>query len=135
MGIKINHVALVVPDLEEGVGFWADALGLPVAEQRREPAEKVDIAFLPVGQSEIELLAPFTKDSGVAQYLEKRGPGFHHICFEVDDLEGALVQLKDHNVPLIDETPRVNAAGRRMAFIHPKGTGGVLIELYESEPA
>lgn len=131
MAVKINHIAIVVPDLEEGVGFWADALGLPVEERRREAAEAVDIAFLPVGESEIELLAPFTDDSGVAKYMAKRGPGLHHICLEVDDLEGTLAQLKAHEVPLIDETPRVNAAGRRMAFIHPKGTGGVLVELYE----
>lgn len=135
MSIKINHVAIVVPDLPEGIGFWADALGLTVTEQRREPAEAVDIAFLPVGESEVELLAPITDDSGVAKFLAKRGPGFHHICFEVEDLEAALAQLKTHNVPLIDEVPRVNAAGRRMAFIHPKGTGGVLIELYEALPS
>ncbi|MDJ0753750.1 MAG: methylmalonyl-CoA epimerase [Ardenticatenaceae bacterium] len=133
MKITINHIAMVMPDLDEGVGFWADALGLKVEARRREAAEEVEIAFLPVGESEIELLAPFTEDSGVAKYLAKRGPGMHHICLEVDDIEETLQRLQAHNVPLIDETPRTNSAGRRMAFIHPKGTGGVLIELYERD--
>jgi methylmalonyl-CoA/ethylmalonyl-CoA epimerase len=133
MIIKINHVAIVLPELDEGVGFWAGALGLEVEARRREATEEVDIAFLPVGESDVELLAPFTDSSGVAKYLAKRGPGIHHICFEVDNLEETLQRLKDHHVPLIDETPRTNAAGQRMAFIHPKGTGGVLIELYESQ--
>lgn len=132
MILKINHVAMVTPDLEEGMGFWAEALGLPVAAQRREEREGVDIAFMPVGESEIELIAPFEDDTGVAKYLAKRGPGMHHICFEVADLDAALARLRAHQVPLIDETPRTNAAGVRMVFIHPKGTGGVLVELYET---
>ncbi len=133
MILKINHIAIVTPALEEGVGFWTEALGLHLHAQRREPAEGVDIAFLPVGESEVELIAPFVEETGVARYLAKRGPGIHHICFDVDDLDEALARLKAHQVPLIDETPRVNAAGRRMVFIHPKGTGGVLVELYEAE--
>lgn len=135
MGLKINHVAIVLPELETGIGFWVEALGLPLAEQRREENEGVDIAFLPVGESEVELIAPFVDDNGVARYLAKKGAGLHHICFEVDNLDEALSRLRTHDVPLIDEVPRVNAAGRRMVFIHPKGTGGVLVELYERTAA
>jgi methylmalonyl-CoA/ethylmalonyl-CoA epimerase len=88
------------------------------------------VAFLPVGGSEIELVKPTTDDSGLARYLEKRGPGMHHVCLEVDDIEGMLADLKAKGVRLINETPEV-LPGRKMAFVHPKSTGGVLVELYE----
>ena len=128
---KINHVAIVVPALEEGMKFWGDVLGLPVANTAHLPEQNVDIAFLPAGESSIELVQPIGDESGVAKFLEKRGPGFHHICFEVDDIEASLAQLTAAGIPLIDETPRLNAAGKKLAFLHPKGTGGVLIELYQ----
>ena len=130
---RIHHIALVTPSLDEATGFWAEALGLTVSQQHREEEQQVDVAFLPVGQSNIELISPFVEDNGVAKYLHKRGPGIHHLCLEVDDIEEALQRLRAHNVPLIDEQPRLNSEGRKMAFIHPKGTGGVLVELYESE--
>ncbi len=130
---RIHHIALVTPSLDEATGFWAEALGLTVSQQHREEEQQVDVAFLPVGQSNIELISPFVEDNGVAKYLQKRGPGIHHLCLEVDDIEEALQRLRAHNVPLIDEQPRLNSEGRKMAFIHPKGTGGVLVELYESE--
>jgi methylmalonyl-CoA/ethylmalonyl-CoA epimerase len=131
MVTKINHIAIVVPTLEEGTTFWADALGLPVSKIEDVPEQAVRVAFLPVGDSNIELLEPTTTDSGVARYLEKRGPGLHHICLEVDDIEAALSQLRMANIPLIDETPRVGHGGIKLAFIHPQGTGGTLVELYE----
>ena len=130
---RIHHIAVVTPSLDEATGFWAEALGLTVSQQHREEEQQVDVAFLPVGQSNIELISPFVEDNGVAKYLQKRGPGIHHLCLEVDDIEEALQRLRAHNVPLIDEQPRLNSEGRKMAFIHPKGTGGVLVELYESE--
>lgn len=128
---KINHIALVAPDLDNSMGFWAEALGLSVSHTHREAEQEVDVAFLPVGESNIEIIAPFVEDNGVAKYLQKRGPGMHHLCFEVEDLDAAVARLREYNVPLIDETPRINSEGVRMVFIHPKGTGGVLVELYE----
>jgi len=128
---KINHIAIVVPKLEDAVPFWAEALGLRVAHQEHVSDQGVDVAFIPVGESDIELLEPVDLDSGVARYMEKRGPGIHHICFEVDDITATLARLKEAAVPLINEEPTVQKDGKKFAFIHPKGTGGVLIELYE----
>lgn len=128
---KINHIALVVPDLEEGVGFWADALGMHLSQVEEVPSQEVRVGFFNVGESHLELVQPTTEDSGIAKYLEKRGPGIHHIALEVENLTRALAQLKEKNVPLINEEPVIAAGGNRAAFIHPKGTGGVLVELYE----
>ncbi len=128
---KINHIAIVMPELEEGMGFWVDALGLNVAKTESVPEQQVDIAFLPVGESNIELLSPTDPASGVAKYLDKRGPGLHHICLEVEDIDAVLKRLKAASVPLIDEQPRDGGHGKKLAFIHPKGTGGVLVELYQ----
>ena len=129
---KINHIAIVTPHLDNSVGFWAEALGLTVSQRHHEAEQGVDVAFIPVGESNVELIAPFVEDNGVARYLQKTGGGMHHLCLEVDDIEAALAQLKAHQVPLIDETPKINQSGKKMAFIHPKGTGGVLVELYEA---
>jgi methylmalonyl-CoA/ethylmalonyl-CoA epimerase len=131
---KINHVAIVVPELEAGMGFWVEALGLPLYKTEAVPEQRVNVAFLPVGESNIELLQPTDAESGVARYLEKRGPGMHHLCLEVEDIEAVLARLKAANVPLIDEVPQVGSGGKKLAFIHPKGTGGVLVELYELPP-
>ena len=128
---KVNHIAVVVNDLEEAMHFWVDALGLELSHREHVASEAVDVAFLPVGDSKIELLQPVDDESGVARYLEKRGPGMHHICFEVDDIEAALQKLKLANVQLINEVPTVGADGRKFAFIHPKSASGVLVELYE----
>lgn len=128
---KIAHVAVVVPDLAEANRFWVDALGLGLERVEEVPEQAVDVAFLPVGESDIELLRPVDETSGVARYLEKRGPGIHHICFEVDDIEATLARLKAFDIPLINEQPTVNQHGTKIAFVHPKGTGGVLVELYE----
>jgi methylmalonyl-CoA/ethylmalonyl-CoA epimerase len=128
---KINHIAIVVPELEAGKTFWADVLGLTVSHEEHVADQAVDVAFLPVGESKIELLEPLDSESGVAKFMQKRGPGIHHLCLEVDDLEATLAELKAAEVQLIDESPRIGAGGRKMAFIHPKATGGVLVELYE----
>ncbi|NOY97648.1 MAG: methylmalonyl-CoA epimerase [Chloroflexi bacterium] len=128
---KINHVAVAVDDIESSLAFWRDALGLEMTELRDAPAEAAQIAFLPVGGSEIELVRPTTDDSGLAKYLAKRGPGMHHICLEVDDIAGMLAQLKARGVRLINESPRTGADGRQYAFVHPEAAGGVLVELYQ----
>jgi methylmalonyl-CoA/ethylmalonyl-CoA epimerase len=131
---KISHIAIVVPELEEGLGFWVDALGLPLEHMEHVAEQGVDVAFLPAGESDVELLQPRDNDSGVARFLQKRGPGLHHICFEVDDIVATLDRLKEAGVPLIDEMPTIGTGGKKIAFIHPKGTGGVLVELYELTP-
>lgn len=132
---KINHLAVVVTDMEAALAFWRDALGIPLVEVRDVPAEAAQVAFLPIADSEIELVRPTTEDSGLAKYLAKRGPGMHHLCLEVDDLAGMLQQLKAKGIRLINEEPRLAADGKKYAFIHPESTHGVLVELYElAEP-
>ena len=127
----ITHVAVVVDDMEKSLSVWRDALGIPLHELRDVPAEKSQVAFLPLAGAEVELVMPTSDDSGIAKYLAKRGPGMHHLCLEVDDIEGMMAQLKAKNVRLINDEPRVAADGKRYAFIHPEATGGVLVELYQ----
>ncbi len=131
---KISHIAVVVPKLEEAMGFWVDALGLSLVHVEHVEDQGVDVAFLPAGESDIELLEPVDAESGVARYLEKHGAGMHHICFEVEDITETLARLKASNIPLINEEPTIGTGGKKIAFIHPKGTGGVLVELYELTP-
>ena len=128
---QINHVAVVVDDMEKALSFWRDALGMELHELRDVPAEKSQVAFLPLPGSEVELVQPTSDDSGIAKYLAKRGAGMHHICLEVDDIEAMLAQLKSRGVRLINEEPRLAADGKRYAFIHPESTSGVLVELYQ----
>jgi len=128
---RIDHVAVLVDDLEKTLAFWRDGLGIQMSHLEDVAAEKSMVAFLPVGTSEIELVKPTTDDSGLSRYLEKRGPGMHHICLEVDDIEGMLGNLKQHGVQLINETPVTGSGGKRYAFIHPKSANGVMVELYE----
>jgi methylmalonyl-CoA/ethylmalonyl-CoA epimerase len=128
---RVNHIAVVVPDVSAALGFWRDALGLELARVERNEREQVEIAFLPVGESEIELIAPTGEDSGVARYLHKTGGGLHHICLEVDDISAALESLAAKGVELINEAARTRDDGIRYAFVHPRATGGVLLELYE----
>jgi len=127
----INHVALVVDNMERSLQFWRDALGIELQALRDVPAEHSQVAFLPLAGSELELVQPTTDDSGIARYLAKRGPGMHHLCLEVDDLQAMLAQLKSRNIRLINEEPRLAADGKKYAFIHPEATGGVLVELYQ----
>jgi methylmalonyl-CoA/ethylmalonyl-CoA epimerase len=128
----IDHVAVVVDDLDQALAFWRDALDITVAHTEDNADEAVRIAFLPLGDSKIELLEPTTPDSGVAKYLAKRGPGIHHICLAVTDIDSVMARLQDHDVELINETPRTRPDGTRYAFVHPKSAGGVLLELYEA---
>lgn len=127
----INHVAVVVDDMEKSLAFWRDALGIELHELRDVPAEKSQVAFLPLPGAEVELVLPTTDDSGLAKYLDKRGPGMHHLCLEVDDVDAMLAQLKSKGIRLINEHPRTTADGKKYAFIHPESTGGVLVELYQ----
>lgn len=127
---KINHVAVAVADIDQALTFWRDALGIELDHVEDVASQKSTVAFLPVGESEIELVKPTTDDSGVAKFLAERGGGIHHLCIEVDDIVGMMAELKAKGVRLINEEPSV-LPGRKMAFVHPKSTGGVLLELYE----
>ena len=128
---QINHVAVVVDDMDKALSFWRDALGMELHGLRDVPAEKSQVAFLPLPGSEVELVQPTTDDSGIAKYLAKRGPGLHHLCLEVDNIEAMMSQLKSKGVRLINEEPRTAADGKKYAFIHPESTSGVLVELYQ----
>jgi methylmalonyl-CoA/ethylmalonyl-CoA epimerase len=127
---KINHVAVVVSDIDAALTFWRDALGIELNHIEDVPSQKSTVAFLPVGEGEIELVKPTADDTGAAKFLQERGGGMHHLCLEVDDITAKLAELKAKGIRLINEEPQV-LPGRKMAFIHPKSTGGVLIELYE----
>ncbi len=131
--VKINHLAIVVEDIESSLGFWRDALGLPVGDVKEVTQEEVQIAFMDAGESHLELVQPTTEDSGIAKYLARKGAGLHHVCFDVEDIDAALAVMKAKGVQLINEEPR-ERDGRRYAFIHPKSTGGVLVELYQRLP-
>lgn len=130
--ITINHIAIVVSDIDEAQSFWVQALGLPLERVQEIEEEAVKVAFLSTADSKIELVQPTTEESGVARYLRRRGPGMHHLCLEVQDLEQALARLRRHNIELINETPRQSSDGRQYAFIHPRSTHGVLVELYQT---
>lgn len=128
---RIDHVAIVVEDIDHALAFWRDALGLEVTHVEDVPEQDSIVAFMPTGVSELELVKPTSDSSGVARYLRKRGPGIHHICFEVDDIEACIKKLNHHDVHLINTEPVIGTGGKRIAFIHPESTHGVLIELYE----
>ncbi len=128
--LQIDHIGIVVRDIQEALKVYETALGLPLKEVAEVPDQKVKVAFLPVGGSNIELVQPLSDDTGIARFLANRGEGIHHICLEVSDIEAALARLKAHGVQLIDEVPRQGAHGR-VAFVHPKAMHGVLIELIE----
>lgn len=127
---KINHVAIVVRDIEASLSFWEDSLGLKLHHVEDVPSQASKVAFIPVGDSEIELVQPTSSESGMAAYLEKRGEGMHHLCVEVEDIEAKISELLAKGVKMINETPSV-LPGRKMAFIHPKSCNGVLVELYQ----
>lgn len=126
---KLNHIGIAVESLEGALPFYRDSLGLPYEGSEEVAEQKVKVAFLGVGASRVELLEPTSDDSPIAKFLAKNGPGVHHLAYEVADLEAALEQLKQQGVRLIDEIPRRGAHNTRIAFIHPKATGGILTEL------
>lgn len=128
---RVDHVAIVVRDIESALKFWNEALGIPLTRIKDVPAENSTVAFLQLAGSEIELVQPTTSDSGIAKFLEKRGEGMHHVCLEVQDIDEMLTNLLAKGIRLINEQPRNTDDGKRYAFIHPESTGGVLVELYE----
>jgi methylmalonyl-CoA/ethylmalonyl-CoA epimerase len=128
---RIHHIAVLVENIDTSLEFWQTVLGIEPSHISDYPQEDARIAFLPLGESEIELVQPTKPDSGLSRFLEKRGPGLHHLCLEVKDLPGLMVELAAKNVQLINEQPRVGEDGRLYAFIHPKSTSGVLVELYQ----
>lgn len=129
---RIDHIAVVVQSLAAALEVYRDALGMTVSAVKEMPEQDVMMAFLPAGDSEIELLEPIHAESGIGKYLAKRGEGLHHICLEVDDIEATLADLKAKGAQLIDETPKQGANGK-IAFIHPKGAHGVLVELVQRD--
>jgi methylmalonyl-CoA/ethylmalonyl-CoA epimerase len=129
--IKIDHIAVAVTDMDTALHFWQQALGLQLTGVEDVPAEEVEIAFLEAANAHIELVRPTTEDSGIARYIARKGTGMHHICLAVEDIEAAMQQIAGAGCELINETPRTRDNGTRYAFVHPKSTGGVLLELYQ----
>ena len=128
---KVDHIGVAVSNLEEALKIYTDVLGLKLHGTEVVEEQKVRVAFMPVGDTEIELLESTDAEGPIAKFIEKRGEGIQHIAFRVDDIEEALEQMRQQGVRLIDEKPRYGAGGARIAFLHPKATGGVLVELCE----
>ena len=134
MKIKhIDHIGIAVKSIEQAGKFYTDILGLEIKEVENVADQKVNVAFLPITDSEVELLESTDPDGPVAKYIEKKGTGIQHVAFRVEDIDAALAELKEKGVKLIDQEPRIGAGGARIAFLHPKATGGVLVELCERE--
>ena len=129
--MKIDHIGIAIRQLDEATAIWRDTLGLEVDSTEKIDEQGVCVAMLPIGETHIELLEPLAQDSPVGKFLEKRGPGLHHIAVRVNDIYGTLAQLKNKGARLIDETPRVGAGGCLVAFIHPSSVNGVLLELVQ----
>ncbi len=129
--LKIDHLGIAVNNIEDGKKFWTDALGLEFEGSETVEEQKVTTAFFPVGESEVELLESTAPDGPIAKFLEKKGQGIHHIAFRVENIEAALSELKEKGIRLIDEKPRMGAGGAKIAFLHPKATNGILVELCE----
>ena len=130
---RIDHIAIIVWDIEQALVLYRDILGITPGEIKEVPGEQVRIAFLPLGGpggSEIELIEPTTPDSSLAKYLEKRGEGLHHVCLEVENIDAVLAEMQEKGAPVLDKQPRIAAEGRAI-FLHPRGTNGVLLELLE----
>ena len=130
--VRINHIGLATASIDEAVRVFSNGLGLPMDDTEEVPTDAVRVTFSPLGDSRFEFLEPIGGEGPVQKFLEKRGPGIHHICLEVEDLTGMLDQLREHNVELIDHEPRPGAHGTMVAFVHPRAANGVLIELVES---
>lgn len=128
-GTRLAHIGIAVRALDDSLPFYRDVLGLPVVPL--DDADGARIAGLASGDSLVELLEPAAEDSPIGKFIARRGPGIHHLCFAVDDLDAALDQCRHHGIRLIDEVPRIGAEGKRIAFLHPSSTSGVLVELSE----
>lgn len=129
--MKINHLGIATKGIDEALKFWSDALGLENVHTEVVEGQKVKVAMLPLGESRVELLEPTSDDSPISKFLEKRGGGIHHIAVEVDDIEATLAKLRAEGLELIDEKPRIGAEGCLVAFVHPRSSGGVLLELVQ----
>ncbi|MDX2060090.1 MAG: methylmalonyl-CoA epimerase [Gemmatimonadales bacterium] len=127
---RIAHIGLAVENIDASLAFYRDVLGL-TPHHGPETKDGASIVSLPFGESEVELLQPVSPDSPIAKFLAKRGPGIHHVCYRVPDLDRALERCREAGFRLVDETPRIGAGGKRIAFIHPKSTAGILVELTE----
>jgi methylmalonyl-CoA/ethylmalonyl-CoA epimerase len=130
--MRINHLAIAVPDIDAALSFYRDALGLPLQGIDVVEREGVKVAFLPLGESHIELVEPIRNDTGIAKWMSKHGQGMHHLCVEVTDISAALARLQARGVELINPQPVMRENGTRYAFIHPRSAFGVLVELYET---
>jgi methylmalonyl-CoA/ethylmalonyl-CoA epimerase len=133
MFTKINHIGVAVSSIDEALPFYRDTLGMTFFGTEEVASQQVKVAFLAIGESKIELLEPTSVQSPVAKFLEKNGPGVHHVAYGVADIEAAIARLTAEGTRMIDAVPRAGAHGARIAFIHPKSSGGVLTELCESE--
>ncbi|WP_136515772.1 methylmalonyl-CoA epimerase [Geomonas edaphica] len=129
---KINHLGVAVTSIEEALPFYRDILGMNFAGIEEVPSQLVKVAFLSIGESKIELLEPTSPESPVAKFLEKNGPGVHHVAYGVKDIEATIARLVAGGTRMIDATPRNGAHGARIAFLHPKSSNGVLTELCEA---
>ncbi len=131
--LKIDHLGIAVKSIDAGKNFWSDILNLEFEGSETVEAQKVTTAFFPVGESEVELLESTAADGPVAKYIEKKGEGIQHVAFRVEDIEASLEELKEKGVRLIDQKPRIGAGGAKIAFLHPKSTNGVLVELCQRD--
>jgi len=129
--MKVDHIGIATPTIDEGLAIWRDALGLEPDAPEEIAEQGVRVCMLPVGDTHVELLEPLSAESAVGRFLAKRGPGIHHIAIEVRDIKASLAELKSKGARLIDETPRVGARGCLVAFVHPSSTNGVLLELVQ----
>lgn len=131
VSMKIDHLGIATREIAEALTFWRDSLGLELGEVEEVEEQKVRVAMLPLGESRVELLEPTGPDSPIAKFLEKRGPGLHHIAIRVEDILQSLDRLKSQGARLIDESPRLGAGGSLVAFVHPSSANGVLLELVQ----
>jgi methylmalonyl-CoA/ethylmalonyl-CoA epimerase len=131
--LKIDHLGIAVPNLEEALKFYEGVLGMKSTGVEEVAEQKVKVCFLPTGDSELELLESTAADGPIAKFIESKGPGIQHVALRVDDIEAALAELKAKGIKLIDEKPRYGAGGAKIAFLHPKATGGVLLELCQRQ--
>jgi len=130
---KVDHIGIAVKDLEETLKFYTDVLGMDLQGTETVEEQKVKVAFLPIGDTEMELLESTDKDGPIAKYIDKKGQGVQHIAYRVDDIEKAIEEMKEKGIRMIDEKPRYGAGGAKIAFLHPKSTHGVLIELCQRD--
>jgi methylmalonyl-CoA epimerase len=128
---RIDHIGVATEDLDGAIALWEGTLGMPVAHRETVESQGVEAVLLDVGEGHVELLRPLGPDTPVGKYLAKQGPGLHHVAYAVDDIEGVLGSLRDAGIELIDTEPRVGIRDSRVAFVHPRSTGGVLTEIVE----